>query len=104
MIRPLGLFALAAAFAAAPAAAQDLKGPQWKPLSFYVQRPDPDAPDAKAPRDRDRGTRVAARLELPGNTVVALNSKNCKLDSFTDDKGTDLTAGPAGPLRPQPIS
>lgn len=40
------------------------------------------------------GTTVSASLTLPAGKIVKLNQEESKLISFTDDKGTDLMAGP----------
>jgi len=40
------------------------------------------------------GTTVSASLTLSAGNIVKLNQEESKLISFTDDKGTDLTAGP----------
>jgi hypothetical protein len=40
------------------------------------------------------GTTVSASLTLSAGKIVKLNQEESKLVSFTDDKGTDLTAGP----------
>jgi hypothetical protein len=40
------------------------------------------------------GTTVSASLTLPAGKIVKLNQEESKLSSFTDDKGTDLMAGP----------
>jgi hypothetical protein len=101
MIRSFGLVAVLAAFSAA--AAQDVQKPTLKVMSFHVTKP--DGPVAKADAradgrgpgfDRDRGTRVVVRVEVPGRQLLNIDTKASKVESFTDDKNTDLTVAPAG--------
>jgi hypothetical protein len=40
------------------------------------------------------GVTVSANFSLPAGKIVKLNQDESKLTSFTDDKGTDLMAGP----------
>jgi hypothetical protein len=99
MIRSLGLLAAFVAFSAA--SGQDLQGRTWTPLAFHVLKPEGAV---NAIREMERGTRVIVRLELSGQQYIVLDPGKCKLDSFTDDKNTDLLAAPAprgGFLRPR---
>lgn len=103
MIRSLGFAALGAAFALPVATAQDIQGPFFKPLAFHVQKS--DGGGAKNLQgDRESGTRVVARLEVPGRTIVALDTKNSTLDNFTDDKKTDLLPAPAAGALPNRLA
>ncbi len=102
MTRSLGLLALCAAFALPTAPAQDLQGPFLKVTAFQVAKPEEGA--VKGFVQRDGTTRITARVEIPGRSVVAFNLANSKLDSFTDDKNTDLIPTPvAGGVPPQAI-
>src|SRR5215204_6539930 len=99
MIRSLGLLAILMAFPTA--SGQDLQGPTWTPLAFHVLKPEGAE---NAIRETERGTRVVVRLELPGQKYLVLDPGKCKLDSYKDDKNTDLLVAPAprgGFLRPQ---
>lgn len=94
MARPLLLLTVLAAVAPSRTPAQDIEGPKWTPLSFSVGRPAGDG--ARAVFDLQQGTRVVARLELPGQKIVTINSAKSKAESFADDRGTDLLAAPVG--------
>jgi hypothetical protein len=93
MVRSLGLLAVLAAAVSSRAPAQDLVGPKLTPLSFGVGKASEEAERPAGARDR---TNVTARLELPGRKIVAVDPAKCKVDGFTDDRGTDLLAA-AGP-------
>ena len=107
MIRSFGLFAVLAAFSAA--AAQDAQKPTLKVMSFHVTRPDGPPPKVdetgKGDRpfgiDRDRGTRVVVRVDVPGRQLLSFDTKASKVESFTDDKNTDLTGVPPGSPAPK---
>jgi hypothetical protein len=93
MIRSVSLLVLLAVVASSSSPAQDLlQGPKWTPLEFHVQKTEEGE---NALREFNRGTHVVARLELLGQKFVAIDMTKCKLDSFTDDKNTDLLAAPA---------
>lgn len=47
--------------------------------------------DAKIAYEERPGTRIQAVLSLPGKTMLAVDEKASKLESFKDDLGTDLT-------------
>src|SRR5215208_127645 len=109
MIRSLGLLAVLVAFSGATA--QDVQKPTLKVMSFHVGKPDGPAaklddrgksddrgPGARA--DRDLGTRVVVRVEVPGRQLISFDTKASKVESFTDDKNTDLAAVPAGSPAP----
>ena len=94
MIRSFSLLALFKALTlSTEARAQDLQSPFLKPTAFSVVKAEEGA--AKAVGQKQDSTRVTARVEVPGRQIVAFNVKNSKLDSFTDDKDTDLIALPA---------
>ncbi|HVL13561.1 MAG TPA: hypothetical protein VM529_13420, partial [Gemmata sp.] len=45
--------------------------------------------------DREKGTRVVVRIDVPGRQLLSIDTKASKVESFTDDKNTDLTVPPA---------
>ena len=107
MIRSLGLFAAFAAVSAA--AAQDVQKPTLKVVALHVVKP--DGPAAKVDDrgkgdrpfgvDRDRGTRVVVRVDVQGRQLLSIDTKASKVESFTDDRNTDLAAAPAGSPAPK---
>jgi hypothetical protein len=103
MIRSLGLLAVLVAFSGATA--QDVQKPTLKVMAFHVTKSDgaPAKSDDRGPgarADRDLGTRVVVRVEVPGRQLISFDTKASKVESFTDDKDTDLAAVPAGSPAP----
>jgi hypothetical protein len=89
------LTVLAAALALTPAGAQPPKQalPQVTSHSFSVTKPVPGDDAAAA---LSTGTRVGILVEIPGLHLIGLDTQGSVLESFTDDRGTNLRAGKAG--------
>jgi hypothetical protein len=96
MIRSLGLLVVLVAFSTATA--EDAQKPTLHVMSFHVTKPEA-VPGMLG--DRDRGTRVSVRLEVPGRSLLSFDTKASKVESFADDKNTDLMAVPPGSPAPQ---
>lgn len=80
------------------ALAQDLQGPKLTPESFSVVKP--SAEKAAGFGTPNTGTRVAVRLDLVGQKLISIDREKSKVDSFTDDKNTDLLKAAAAGGRP----
>lgn len=90
MTRLFGLTALAVGFAVHAASADD-KDAKWEVTGLHVTKPRDDAEGWPA-QARTGGTSVNVRLAKPGPHFVGFDLSKSKLESFTDDKGTDLNA------------
>jgi hypothetical protein len=67
-----------------------LPKPTWEVVFLKIERRLHFA-DLDQPGD---GTRVKARFEIPGRLIVGVDLKSSSLESWKDDKGTDLLAAP----------
>jgi hypothetical protein len=87
-----------------PKAVKEPALPKWTVHGLSVMKGSPDAERAQGDRGPGpgfgalpllpaEGTRVILMLQIPDRAVLAYDSKGCKIDSLTDDKGTDLLKG-----------
>ena len=93
MIRSFGLLAVLAGFSATTA--QEAQKPTLKVIGFLVVKVEEGVP--KRSQDREQGTRVVVRVDVPGRHIISFDTKASKVDYFSDDKNTDLTATEPGP-------
>lgn len=63
---------------------------RWTPTSITVGMPIPAGEKMRLLREPVEGTSVAALLELPLRFIVDLDPTQSKIESYTDDKGTNL--------------
>lgn len=69
------------------------QSPTVKPVSLQVM-PSLDKNDQDVFSLGGTGTSVSVIVATPSKCMVALDKDACKLQSYTDDKGTDLTKSP----------
>src|SRR5262249_19747306 len=91
MNRLLAVSAVLLVLGSAPVAGQAPSAPEWSPLSLHVEKAGPlGTRFGSEVAVATQGTRVVALLHLPGQFITGVDRRGCKLDLFTDDKGTDL--------------
>jgi hypothetical protein len=98
MVRVLmTLAALLPAAAPGLAQAQGGQGATWSVVTLRVDKP---LPDHFKETFNPTGVFVSLVLHVPDKYVVGLNYQECKLESASDDKGTNLLENPKKPAFP----
>jgi hypothetical protein len=80
-------------FSGAIARAQEM-GVRWSALAIEVHKEGPPGAEKLSLATLNLGTRVIALLHLPARFIVGFDEKASRVESFTDDRNTDLLQSP----------